>query len=214
MSIISPTVTAYDLHEFRTQMETATSFAERIHVDLMDGIFAPTKSPDIDKIWLPKGVLCDIHIMYQHPFHQLRKLLALNPHMIIIQAEANEASVDQFIANIKKTKVKVGLCLLAETSPETPRIAGLIKKVDYVLIFSGHLGYQGSKADLQLLRKVEEIKLLNANAEIGWDGGINETNVRELSQAGVEVLNTGGSIQKVSDPKEAFYKLTSLLAKE
>jgi ribulose-phosphate 3-epimerase len=211
MSIIAPTVTTYDIHEYRSQMETAVSFAQRIHVDLMDGIFAPTKSPDIDKIWLPSTVVCDVHIMYQHPFHQLHRLLDLNPSMVIIQAEADKQSVDDFIKHIKKTKVRVGLALLAATSPRDARVADLIKKCDYVLIFSGHLGYQGSKADLSLLSKVEDIKRLNPTAEIGWDGGINEHNIVALSEGGIDVLNIGGSIQKQPDPVSAYSKLRHLL---
>lgn len=214
MSVIAPTVTTYDIHEYRAQMEMAVSFAGRIHVDLMDGIFAPTTSPDIDKIWLPSGVMCDIHIMYQHPFHQLRKLLALNPHMVIIQAEADRQSVDDFIKHIKKTKVKVGLALLAETWPTDPRVAELIKKCDYVLIFSGHLGYQGSVADLGLLDKVELIKRINPAVEIGWDGGINEDNIQAIQQGGIDVLNVGGSIQKQPDPRHAYEKLVKLLDKQ
>lgn len=213
MSIIAPTVTAYDIHEYRSQMEHACSFASRIHVDLMDGIFAPTKSPDIDKIWLPENIVCDIHIMYQHPFHQLRKLLRLDPHMIIIQAEADPASVDDFIKHIKKTKVLLGLALLEETSPLEPRVSELIKKADYVLIFSGHLGYQGSKADLGNLKKVEQITAINPKVEIGWDGGINKDNIHELSISGIDVLNIGGSIQKMPDPAGAYAMLEGILAK-
>jgi pentose-5-phosphate-3-epimerase len=151
--------------------------------------------------------------MYQHPFHQLRKLLKLDPHMIIIQAEADPVSVDDFVKHIKKTKVLLGLALLEETSPLEPRVSELIKKADYVLIFSGHLGYHGGKADLNNLKKVEQIKSINLHAEIGWDGGINPGNIRELSVGGVDVLNIGGSIQKTPDPAAAYKMLESILVK-
>jgi pentose-5-phosphate-3-epimerase len=213
MSMIVPTITAYDIHEYRAQMEQAASFATRIHIDLMDGIFAPTKSPDIDKLWLPSGVVCDIHIMYQHPFHQLRKLLDLSPRLVIVQAEADKESVDEFIKHVRKTKVGVGISLLAETSPLNTRVSELIKKCQYVLIFSGHLGYQGSKADLSLLNKVEQIKQLNPKAEIGWDGGISKENILELVSAGIDVLNVGGAIQKTADPASSYAALKEILDK-
>jgi pentose-5-phosphate-3-epimerase len=213
MAIIAPTVTAIDLHDYRAQMERAVSFAECVHVDLMDGIFAPTKSPDIDALWLPTGkIRKDMHVMFQHPFHQLKKLLRLGPDMIIIQVEADKESVDNFVKHIKKTRVRLGVALLAPTRPTESRVAELIKKADYVLIFSGHLGYQGSKSDLGLLSKVEEIKSINPNAEIGWDGGICLENARKLADGGVNVLNIGGAIQKSADPLKSYKELSAALA--
>jgi len=213
VTIISPTVTACDLHDYRAQMEQAVSFAECVHVDLMDGIFAVTKSPDIETLWLPTGnIRKDMHVMFQHPFHQLKKLLSLGPDMIIIQVEADKESVDNFIKHIKKTRVRLGVALLAPTRPTDPRVAGLIKKSDYVLIFSGHLGFQGSKADLGLLSKVSEIKSINPKVEIGWDGGICLENAKKLAEGGVNVLNIGGAIQKSSNPAESYTKLKEALA--
>ncbi len=53
MAVICPTVTAYDPHEYREQMERVEPFAKRIHIDLMDGHFAPTKSPGLKHVWWP-----------------------------------------------------------------------------------------------------------------------------------------------------------------
>ena len=213
MSEIVPTITAYDVHEYRLQMERVTPFALRIHIDLMDGVFAPTKSPDITSLWLPEKIICDVHLMYQHPHHQLRKLLNLNPHMVIVQAEASPSSVDEFIKHIKKTKVKVGISLLPETDANDSRVTALIKKAEYVLIFSGHLGYHGGKADMSLLSKISEIKAINPKVEIGWDGGINEENAEEMSKTGIDVLNVGGAIHKANDPFGAYKDLSVLVAK-
>ena len=210
MSIIAPTITAYDLHEYRVQMERVLPFAKRIHVDLMDGIFAPTKSPDLDKLWLPPGVECDIHIMYQHPHKQMAKLLRMNPSTIIVQAEANKDSVRTVIEGLKKTRIKAGVGLLAAT--EVHEAAEFVKRADHTLIFSGKLGYHGGTADLGLLRKVADVKALNPAAEISWDGGISPENIRALSDGGIDVLNTGGAIQHAEDPEDSYMCMCGLLA--
>ena len=210
MNRVVPTVTAYDVHEYRRQMECACRFSGRVHVDIMDGIFAPTKSPAISQLWLEKGIDSDIHVMYQHPDKQIKALLKLHPQMIIVQAEASRTSVIRAIEGLKKTKVKVGLGLLPSTQPG--EVAELVARVDAVLIFSGHLGYHGGTADLSLLDKVKEIRSLNPTAEISWDGGIDRTNIRDLVEAGIEVLNTGGAIQKALDPAAAFQELQKLAA--
>lgn len=212
MSIIAPTVTAYNLHDYRAQMEVAEKFARRIHIDLMDGIFAPTVSPSLHAIWLPENIDCDVHLMFQHPYQQLKRLLALNPKKIIIQAEAQKDSVERFISGIRQTKVGLGISLLADTSPDEPHIKNWIKRCEYVLIFSGHLGYHGGEADLALLEKITKIKHINSNVEIGWDGGINADNIRTLADKGVDVLNVGGAIQKQKDPESAYIELSKLLA--
>ncbi|MDQ5953994.1 MAG: hypothetical protein QG647_732, partial [Patescibacteria group bacterium] len=48
MKYISPTVTATDEKTFNKQLNLLNSFAKRIHIDLMDGKFTPTKSPPED----------------------------------------------------------------------------------------------------------------------------------------------------------------------
>src|SRR5262245_47318704 len=90
MSLVCPTVTAFDGEAYRRQMAVAASLAERVHIDLMDGEFAPTKSPDLLQIWWPHNVLADIHLMYQRPMDHLQQLIKLRPHMVIIH---NEVSV-------------------------------------------------------------------------------------------------------------------------
>jgi ribulose-phosphate 3-epimerase len=60
---------------------------------------------------------------------------------------------------------------------------------------------------LKLLNKVTELRKLKPELEIGWDGGINVDNAKQLSEGGVDVLNVGGAIQKAEDPKAAYDKL-------
>ncbi|HVI69808.1 MAG TPA: hypothetical protein VM581_05145, partial [Magnetospirillaceae bacterium] len=55
---------------------------------------------------------------------------------------------------------------------------------------------------------------INANVEIGWDGGVAPDNVASLCLGGIEVLNAGGHIQQAADPKEAYATLVSNVPKE
>lgn len=208
---IVPTVTAYDLHEYRRQIELFSSFTKRLHIDLMDGIFAPSKSPDIDKLWLPRNVVCDVHVMFRKPFDQLEKLRDLNPACIILQAEADSDSVHRSIETLKKTKIRFGISLLQETQVTEPQVMEYITKADYVLVFSGHLGFHGGVADISLLHKVQEIRNINDTCEIAWDGGINKDNAHELVDAGVTVLNIGASIAKSADPERSYIEFEKLV---
>lgn len=210
MSLVCPTVTCQseDLHEYRTQMERVENLAQRIQVDLMDGEFAPTKSPDIDKIWFPEGKQIDLHLMYQHPADVLNDVLELNPSMLIVHKEAH-VDIATLSGALRASGIKLGLAVL----PETPVSDCLdeLEFVDHVLIFSGDLGHFGGKADLNLLKKIDQLKKYKPSLEIGWDGGVDEENAKQLAEGGVDVLNVGGFIQNAKDPKSAYDELTKLL---
>ncbi len=208
MAVICPTITAYDLHEYREQLERASSLADRVHIDLMDGVFAPTASPDLSKLWLPHSSLSDIHLMYQNPMDQLNWLIKLKPNMVIIQAEANVHHM-HFVAELHKAEIKAGLSLLQDTPVNN--VEQIIHSFDHVLVFSGNLGHHGGQADLGLLAKVSQIRSEYHDVEIGWDGGISDQNVKQLVDAGVNVLNVGGFLQKSPDPKSAYDKIASSL---
>lgn len=209
MVTICPTVTAYDLHEYRVQMERILPFAERIHVDLMDGEFAPTVSPPLDRIWLPAGVQCDVHLMYAHPMDYLAPLIRLAPHMVIIH---NEVTVHHmhFAAELHKAGIKAGLALLQDTP--VAYAEQIMHSFDQLLIFSGNLGQHGGEADLALLDKVTQVREHHPGVEIAWDGGINADNAKQLIAAGVDVLNVGGFIQSSDKPESKYKQLQTSLS--
>ncbi len=201
MSLICPTITAYDLHEYRIQIERVEPFADRIHIDLMDGVFAPTVSPNLDHVWLPSKLISDVHLMYHEPMDCLRQLITLRPNMVVIHNEAHVHHM-HFAAEMHKAGIKVGLAILADTPVENA--FQIMHSFDHVLVFSGNLGHHGGEADLRLLDKVRKIRERHFTAEIGWDGGINEENAKQLVEAGVDVLNVGGFIQNADDAARAY----------
>lgn len=207
MAIICPTVTAFDLAEYAIQIKRAAEFAERIHIDLMDGHFAPTKSPGLDEIWLPHVNRVDIHLMYQEPMEVLDQLIKLKPHMVVIHNEAHVHHM-HFVAELHKAGIEAGIAILQDTPIE--HAYQIMHSFDHVLIFSGNLGHHGGKADLDLLERVQKVREHHPEAEIGWDGGINDHNTKQLIEAGVDVLNVGGFIQKASDPKAAYATLLAI----
>jgi len=207
MAVICPTVTAYDPHEYREQMERLQPFAKRVHIDLMDGQLAPTVSPGLDKIWWPEALTADIHLMYQRPMNYLDQLVKLKPHLVVIHYEA-EVDHARFATQLREHGIKAGLAILQPTPAEA--INDLMKSFDHVLIFSGNLGHHGGQADLGLLEMVGEVRKNYPEIEISWDGGINDQNAKQLAEAGVDVLNVGGFIQKADDPAQAYHLLEDL----
>ena len=204
MAIICPTVTAYEPHQYREQMEQIDAFAERVHIDLMDGDFAPTKSPALSQIWWPHHILADIHLMYRRPMDYLELLIKLQPKLVVIHFEA-EVDHMHFAAELHKAGIDAGLALLQATTVEDA--SRVMDSFDQVLIFSGDLGHHGGKADMGLLNKVSEVSKAYPDIEIAWDGGISDQNAKALVAGGVDVLNVGGFVQKSDNPADAYAKL-------
>lgn len=209
MAQIVPTITAENAHIYREQMERIEPFAERIHIDLMDGTFAPSRSLPLEQVWWSDHLTADIHIMFQEPQKELDHLIQLRPHLVVMHPESG-GDIATLAPQLQEYGIKAGAALLADTPVED--VAELLPLLDHLLIFSGNLGYQGgSTADLALLSKVEEVKRFNPKLEIGWDGGVNDANVAQLVAAGVQVVNVGGYIHSAPDVALAYRQLTALL---
>lgn len=207
MSDICPTITAADDRTYRVQIEQVVEFAPRLHIDVADGILAPTKLLNPNHIWWPTGVRADVHVMYQQPKEILPALIDLRPQLIIFHAEA-DGDFTELAKQVRAHHIAVGVALLA-TTPAT-LIAAAIESIDHVLIFSGKIGYFGGHADLTLLEKVTQLKRLKPELEIGWDGGVNDKNAAALAAGGVDVLNAGGFIHGAKDPAAAYDTLKSI----
>jgi ribulose-phosphate 3-epimerase len=210
MKIICPTVLADDKAGYALQIKKITGLSKRIQIDLMDGIFAPTKSVALDEIWWPPVLQPDIHLMYQEPEKYLEKLLYLKPSMVIVHAEADLNHM-KFAALLHRGGIRAGLAVLSETTIKS--VENILSSFDHLLIFSGDLGKFGGKADLENLNKAEEARQHHPEVEIGWDGGVNDGNAAQLAAGGVDVLNVGGYIQKSDDPGQAYEKLKKEIEK-
>ena len=149
--------------------------------------------------------------MYKEPARYLETAISLNPQLVIIQAES-DGDLLAVVRELRAVGIKSGLALLQQTEPKNVRT--LVSEVDHVLIFSGTLGHFGGHADLTLLKKVGEVKAINPNVEVGWDGGVGLDNAPQIALGGVEVLIAGGAIQEATDAADAYKKLSEAVASE
>ena len=200
---ICPTVTTDDPAVYKLQIEQTVAYAHRIHIDLSDGFFT-NKLIEIEDVWWPGGVRADLHVMYRQPFDHVAALVALQPQLIIVHAEADGDFV-AFAEHIHAHGIETGVALLAESSVDM--IAPALQYIDHVLLFSGKLGHFGGHADLELLDKARKLKALKPSLELGWDGGVNDQNAHALAHGGIDVLNAGGYLHGAQDQKAAYATL-------
>ncbi|MDR1969859.1 MAG: hypothetical protein LBQ11_00725 [Candidatus Nomurabacteria bacterium] len=206
MSEIIPTITASTPNEYASQL-ARLDFAPRIHIDITDGEFTPSRTVNLNQVYWDEAKIIDLHLMMKQPDKWPHQIIALAPNLVILHAEAE--NLPQIFDHLHKFNIKCGVALLPETTPD--QVIEIIKIADQVLIFGGHLGYQGGTADLKQLKKVAEIRAISPNVEIAWDGGANLDNVAEISAADIDIINVGSAIQKAENPEEIFGKLTKNL---
>jgi len=210
MAVIAPTILAETLDEYKASIDRLTPFAQRVHIDISDGEFAPTFLLGEAQLYWPAQWQVDIHAMVMRPSQHLAQLIALKPSLIIFHSEIQEDRA-ALITQIKAAGIKAGIALLRPTVPST--VADVIRLVDHVLIFSGELGKNGGTASLMQLEKIRLVKAINPAVEIGWDGGVNIENAYTLAQGNVTVLNAGSAIASAEDPAAAYAALTKEINK-
>ena len=203
-----PTITTDDPHEYREQMELITAYAEGVHVDFADGEFAPSKLLPIANGWRSDQLITHVHIMYKDPLKELRNIIKLSADLVILHAESE--NLTECLETLQENGNRTGVAILPETSVDV--LAQISSLFDHVLVFGGHIGYQGGKEDLALLDKVKAIKQKYPDVEISWDGGVNGDNTRQISEAGVDILNVGGYLKKSKNAKKTYEELQSLVS--
>ncbi|MEI7689607.1 MAG: hypothetical protein WCI79_01415 [Candidatus Saccharibacteria bacterium] len=211
MSIIAPSITVETADQYKEAIDKFKPFAQRVHIDISDGEFAPVALFELEKLWWPREWIVDIHAMVSKPMDYVDRLIALKPHLITFHVETGIDLVP-IMDKIRRAGIKTGIALLKPTVPST--VVGAINASDHVLVFSGDLGHYGGTASLMQLEKVRLIKAINPNVEIGWDGGVAIDNAFTLTQGGVNVLNTGGALNKATDPGSVYIELTKEINKQ
>lgn len=210
MTVIAPAVLAETADLYKQQMERIQAFAERVHIDICDGEFAPSFTVNESEVWWPQTAQADIHAMVARPSEHVAALISLKPSMILFHAEVQEDLMPTFQA-IKAAGIKAGIVLQRPTVPAT--VAQYIEAADHVLIFSGDLGHYGGTASLMQLEKIRLVRAIRPTVEVGWDGGVTIDNAFSLTQGGVDVLNVGGTIARSNDPAETYKQLVAEINK-
>ncbi len=177
--------------------------AHLIHVDVMDGHFVPNISfgASVMKSLLGKtNVPFDVHLMIEDPDKYLEDFLTPNTEYITVHQEAC-VHLHRTIQHIKDKGVKAGVSLNPATPLET--LDYILQDVDMVLLMSVNPGFGGQSLIPQVLDKVRELakikKERNLDFLIEIDGGVKLDNVREVVDAGVEIVVAGSAVFKADD---------------
>ena len=163
-----------------------------IHVDVMDNIFVPNKTVNIDGF---KNILDgtlkpkDVHIMVSDVKKYVDDFSVLNPEYITYHYETNINHMEM-INYIKSKGIKVGLSIKPNTSVE--EIKELLPYIDLVLVMSVEPGKGGQSFMESAVDKVNMLYELKKDYHyvIEVDGGINLETSKLVSNADILVVGS------------------------
>ena len=197
---IAPSILSADFSKLGEEvLKLHDAGADFIHIDVMDGEFVPNITfgmPVIKAIRNKTDRVFDVHLMINNPQRYIDEFIEAGADIITIHYEA-ERHLDRAIQYIKSKGVKAAVAL----NPATPTMVlkDIIANLDMVLIMSVNPGFGGQKFISYSLDKIREVKEMaikanNADILIQVDGGVDKNNVKDVIEAGANVIVAGSAV--------------------
>ena len=169
-----------------------------IHIDIMDGKFVNNQTEklfNLNKISSLTNLKYDIHMMVEEPLDKIDEYIKYEPEIISIHIEKNSNLID-CIRKIKSYNINVGVAINPDTN--ITELYDILELIDLVLIMSVHPGKGGQKFINETIDKVKDInnKKNKNNFIISVDGGVNDTNSKDLINSGADILVSGSYLVK------------------
>ena len=182
---------------------------DSLHLDVMDNHMAPSLSfgpPIIKPVRKLTTLPLDAHLMIDAPWLFFDAYIQCNvdeicfhieaynqttpEHEQILSASRVAESIDyQRLENdiyyLKTHNIKPGITINPNTDPGV--LMPILNQVDSVLVMSVHPGFSGQSFIESSIEKVRTIRQ-SFQGDIKVDGGVNNTNAKQLTNAGANVL--------------------------
>lgn len=178
--------------------KTEENGAAYIHFDVMDGMFVPSISfgmPVLASIHDATEQFMDAHLMVQEPIRYVEAFQKAGADYVTVHLEACE-DVKTTLDKIHACGMKAGLAVNPET--DVKELVPYLEDVEMILIMSVHPGFGGQKFIPESLDKIREVRAMlnekNLEIDIQVDGGIYVENVREVLDAGANVIVAGSAV--------------------
>jgi ribulose-phosphate 3-epimerase len=231
---IAPSILAADFARLGEEIKAAeTAGADMIHLDIIDGHFAPNVTFGLAVSKMSKSITSlphDAHLMVTDPENYINDFLQIGMEYITFHIEIggeqrmldenrwvysiympDENRIMSLIDRIKKGGMKAGLTLNPPTDIEI--VKPYLDKIDLLLLMSVNPGFAGQAFIENVYDKIEAAVRFrtenNLDFEIMVDGGVGLENAVKLHNSGADILVSGSSFYQSSDYGEFIRQLKS-----
>ncbi|MBI4231918.1 ribulose-phosphate 3-epimerase [Candidatus Peregrinibacteria bacterium] len=220
---IAPSILSADFGKLNEEVAEVEAYADRIHIDVMDGHFVPNISYGAPVYrWLKTSLALDVHLMIEHPWRYIKQFVKAGAEVaggfagnttIIVHAEvcgpmkAGEGveNLRAVLEMIRSEGALAGVSIKPKTSVED--IQTVLDLLDEVLVMTVEPGFGGQEFISEAVTKISELRELGFAGNIGVDGGINAETAKICREAGANVLVAGSYVFGSKDRKMAIDSL-------
>ena len=216
MTRIAPSILSADFMRLGEEIQAAEEAgADMLHLDIMDGHFVPNITIGysmVEAIRKITNLPLDVHLMIEDPDRYLSNFVTAGADFLTVHCEAS-VHLHRTVQWVREAGVKPGVSI----NPATPvaLLENIVGYLDLVLLMSVNPGFGGQKFIPMTLEKIRQVKEMTRQAGVSpfieVDGGVNPDNVKEIADAGADILVMGSAFFASGDYKKTMEKLHGIL---
>jgi len=208
---LSPSLLSADFTDLKSEIEVLDKNGVKyLHLDVMDGMFVPNISfgPMIIKQLRPlTNMVFDVHLMIEEPDRYVQNFKDAGADILTVHYEACK-HLHRTISYIKSLGMKAGVSLNPATNIDV--LDYVLEDLDLVLIMSVNPGFGGQSFIPSAIDKIKNLKekiiKRNLNVIVEVDGGVKTTNVKDVIEAGAELIVSGSDVFVDKENRIKAYK--------